>query len=143
LIEFKVSKSTYYRFLKSNPNKDYEDYKLIEKLFIKHKQKIGIRGIKMHLERDYKIIMNHKKIARIKNKYALVTKIRGKNKYKMMHKKKFEHVIFPNILNRKFKQTEADKVYSTDITQIHYNGKRAYLASVKDLCTKEIVGKSI
>jgi transposase InsO family protein len=61
----------------------------------------------------------------------------------MMHKKKFEHVIFPNILNRKFKQIEADKVYSTDITQINYNGKRAYLASVKDLCTKEIVGKSI
>ena len=143
MIEFKVSKSTYYRFLNSNPNKDYEDYKLIEKLFTKHKQKIGIRVIKMHLERDYKIIMNHKKIARIKNKYALVTKIRGKNKYKMMHKKKFEHVIFPNILNRKFKQTEADKVYSTDITQINYNGKRAYLAAVKDLCTKEIVGKSI
>jgi len=52
-------------------------------------------------------------------------------------------VIFPNILDRRFKQTKADKFYSTDITQINYNYKRAYLAAFKDLCTKEIVGKSI
>jgi len=74
--------------------------------------------------------MNHKKIARIKNKYGLVTKTRARNRYRKAHRKMFEHVTFPNVLNRMFKQTEADKVYSTDITQINYGGQKAYLAAV-------------
>ena len=47
------------------------------------------------------------------------------------------------MLNRKFSQTEPDKVYSTDITQINYGGKKAYVAAVKDLCTKDVVAKSV
>ena len=36
-----------------------------------------------------------------------------------------------------------NKVYSTDITQLNYGRKKAYLAAVKDLCTNEIVSKSV
>jgi putative transposase len=97
----------------------------------------------MHIERSEGLIINHKKIARIKIKYNLKTKIRRKNKYKYFAKKKHEHESFPNILDRKFDQREPDRVYSTDITQINYGDKKAYVAAVKDLCTKEIVGKSV
>jgi putative transposase len=97
----------------------------------------------MHIERSEGLIINHKKIARIKIKYNLETKIRRKNKYKYFAKKKHEHESFPNILDRKFDQKEPDRVYSTDITQINYGDKKAYVAAVKDLCTKEIVGKSV
>ncbi|MFT6630840.1 MAG: transposase InsO family protein, partial [Bacteriovoracaceae bacterium] len=31
----------------------------------------------------------------------------------------------------------------TDITQINYGHKKAYVAAVKDLCTNEIVSKSV
>ena len=97
----------------------------------------------MAIERSEGLVINEKKIARIKRKYKLETKIRRKSKYKIFAKKKHEHDIFPNLLNREFDQKEPDKVYSTDITQINYGNKKAYVAAVKDLCTKEVVGKSV
>ena len=36
-----------------------------------------------------------------------------------------------------------DQVYSTDITTLKYANKKAYLAAVKDLGTKEIVGFNV
>lgn len=97
----------------------------------------------MHIERETGLVFNKKKIARIKRKFNLTTVIRRRNKYRSFAKKKQEHETFPNLLSRKFKQQSADKVYSTDITQINYGAKKAYIAAVKDLCTKEIVGKSV
>lgn len=124
-------------------DKDLNDFKLIEKTFLKHNKKVGIRQLKMLIEKDCGLVFNKKKIARIKRKYGLETKIRRKNKYKIFARKKQEHATFPNILARNFKQERPDLVYSTDITQINYSGKKAYLAAVKDLCTNEIVSKSI
>lgn len=143
--EFKLSKSTFYRTYKNfkNKNIDYDDFTLIQKVFIQRKRKVGIRQIKMLLERDYEIIMNRKKIARIKKKYGLVTEIRRPNKYRRFVKKLQEHKTFKNVLDRNFKEKKADRVYSTDITQINYGHKKAYLAVFKDLCTKEIVAKNI
>ena len=122
---------------------DYDDYLIVKKYFDKSKHKHGVRQLKMAIERGEGRVFNEKKIARIKRKYSLETKIRRKNKHKIFAKKKHEHEIFPNLLNRKFSQTEPDKVYSTDITQINYGGKKAYVAAVKDLCTKDVVAKSV
>lgn len=97
----------------------------------------------MAIERGEGLIFNEKKIARIKKKYGLETIIRRKNKYRIFAKKKQEHETLPNLLARNFKQSEPDKVYSTDITQINYGQKKAYIAAVKDLCTKEIISSSI
>lgn len=88
--------------------------------------------------------MNKKKIARIKNKYGLVTKIRRKNKYKKFAMVAQEHKTHPNLLNREFKALAPDEVYSTDITYLNYGrGNKAYLAVFKDLGTKEIVAQKI
>ena len=48
-----------------------------------------------------------------------------------------------NILNRKFRQKEANKVYTTDVTYLTTNKKRYYLSVVKDLGSKEIVAYNI
>ncbi len=50
------------------------------------------------------VIMNHKKIIRIMNKYKLITKIRRRNPYKDTMKKTLKHRTFENKLNREFKQ---------------------------------------
>ncbi|MCX6786136.1 MAG: IS3 family transposase, partial [Candidatus Komeilibacteria bacterium] len=79
----RVSRAGYYKWLKSqqkNP-KDYYDYLLIKEVFDKGKRKYGWRNIQMKLK-ETGIKMNHKKIARIKNKYGLITKIRRRNPYK-------------------------------------------------------------
>jgi putative transposase len=117
--------------------------KIIKKIFVKYKGKLGIRQLKMHIERETGLVFNKKKIARIKRKFNLQTVIRRRNKYRVFANKKQEHETFPNLLDRDFKQESPDRVYSTDITQINYGTKKAYVAAVKDLCTNEIVSNSI
>ena len=144
--KLKVSRSGFYKS-KSNllsSDKDQNSYELIKEIFDEKKEKIGIRQIKMLLNNRYKVVMNKKKIARIKNKYNLITTIRRKNIYKKFAKKTHEHKSCPNFLNREFNRMKADDVYSTDITQFNYGeGKKAYLAVFKDLGTKEIVSSEL
>jgi transposase InsO family protein len=123
--------------------RDAEDLVLIERHFNRSKHKDGVRQLSMEIERKENLVMNPKKIARLKRKYGLVTKIRIKNKYRQFAKKKTEHETCPNILERNFQNLKADQVYSTDVTTLKYDGKRAYFAAVKDLATREIVGKSV
>lgn len=135
-----VSTSGYYRWLRRDNHKDWNDYLIIKEIFNFGKGKLGWRPIKMRLESDHGIIMNHKKIRRIMKKYHLITKIRRKNPYKMIMKKTQEHRTFNNILNRNFKQDMPRKVLCTDITYLYYGqGRKAYLQAIKDIATKEIV----
>lgn len=113
------------------------DENLVKSIFYRRKSKVGIRQIKMILWQDYKVVMNLKKITRIKRKHGLVTKIRKKYKYFIV-KKQYEHKVAGNILNRNFKANRENQVYSTDITQFNYSGEKAYLTVFKDLATKEI-----
>jgi len=137
-----VSRCGYYKWLErlNNPEKDYDDYLVIKDIFEKGKRKLGWRSIKMRIKSDYGIIMNHKKIKRIKNKYGLITKIRRKNPYKAIMKKTREHRTFNNILNRKFKQNMPGKILCTDITYLYYGQcRKAYLSITKDIASKEIL----
>lgn len=123
--------------------RDLLSLKVIMKHFERGKLKSGIRQIAMEIERKEGVVFNHKKIARIKKKFGLKTQIRKINKYRYFAKKKQEHESCPNILERNFKNLKPDQVYSTDITTIKYRGRKAYVAAVKDLGTKEIVGLSV
>lgn len=137
----KVSRSGYYQWLKQADkiDKDFYDYLLIKEIFDKGKKKYGWRQVKMHLEREKKVIMNHKKIVRIMKKYSLVTKIRGKNPYKVIMKKTAEHRTFSNQLDREFKQTIPHRFFCTDITYIPLNHRFTYLCVIKDIASGEIV----
>ena len=66
-----VSRSGYYKWLKDfdKPDKDADDYLIIKEIFEAGKKKLGWRSIQMKLFNEKKIVMNHKKISRIMNKY--------------------------------------------------------------------------
>lgn len=94
----------------------------------------------MILLRDYQIVMNLKKISRIKKLHGLETQIRRRNKYRFMAKGGEDHQITSNLIKREFDIPEVDQIYSTDITYLNYgHGLKAYLSAVKDLGSKEIV----
>lgn len=142
-----MSSSGYYHW-KNNKNnkvnKDKESKELIEAIFNNKHKKAGIRTIKMILDKKYNIVMNLKKIARIKNDYNLKTIIRKKNKYNIFAKKQLENRVTPNVLQRDFNQKIPDKVYSTDISYLFYDkNQKAYLSATKDLATKEIISYSV
>lgn len=48
--------------------------------------------------------------------------------------------IAPNVVNQNFSVSQPNKVWAADITYIPCRQGRLYLASILDLCTKEIVG---
>ena len=83
--------------------------------------------------------MNHKKIQRIMRKYGLVTKVRRKNPYKMIMKKRLEHRIFPNKLQREFYQIVPFKVFCTDITYVPFCRGFVYVSVIKDIASGEVV----
>ncbi len=69
-------------------------------------------------------------------KYNIVCNIRKANPYKRMAKATKEHTTQKNTLQREFKQDIRGKVLLPDITYLTYgNGKRAYLAAIKDAST--------
>ena len=135
-----VSRSGYYQWYGTQDvvDKDYEDFLIIEAIFLKGKRKYGWRTIRMHLETQGNI-MNHKKIQRIMRKYSLIAQIRKRNPYKAIMKKTQEHRIASNVLNRQFVQPVPYRALCTDITYITFHHRFVYLSTIKDICSGEIV----
>lgn len=140
-----VSRSGYYYWLSSSYKRnecernDWEDFQLLYRVFL-DKKKCGIDEIKMALENEYSIIMNHKKIRRIMRKNAIISTIRAAKPYRKIMKATQENATKKNILNRQFNHNMPYKVFLTDITYLPYgSGQWAYLSAVKDGSTGEIV----
>lgn len=139
-----ISVSGFYSWKKrvvNNNNKEIEN--LISKIFFEYKGRIGIRRIKMELERKYNQIVNKKKIQRIKQKLGLKTQIRRKRNNYQGYLRSEKWCIADNILNRQFRQNSANRAYSTDVTYLITKNSRYYLSVIKDLCTKEVVAYKV
>lgn len=147
-----VSRSGYYNYFSSKAekvrNKRDSDDEVVRDIILKafnfKKRKKGARQIKMTLEGRFGIVYNLKRIRRIMKKYQIICPIRKANPHKRMMKATKEHSVLPNMLNRKFKQNMPGKVLLTDITYLFYgNGKKAYLSTVKDSSTNEILSYNL
>jgi len=89
------------------------------------------------------IIMNHKKVLRLMNKYSLLAKIRRRNPYKHIMKTNGEHRTVENKLNREFSWISPLKKLWTDITYIRFKWRWIYLSIIKDIVTSEILSSKI
>jgi transposase InsO family protein len=147
-----VSRSGYYRYFSSKAQelreqRDSQDLivkEYILKAYSFKGRKKGARQIKMTLEGQYGIIYNLKRIRRIMKKDGIFCPIRKANPYRRMMKATKEHTVLPNLLNRNFKQNTPGKVLLTDITYLFYgNGKKAYLSTIKDSSTNEILAYNV
>ena len=143
-----VSRSGYYKYFsseskdlrKSREDKDILSKENVLKAFNFKGRKKGARQIKMVLKDRFNIIYNLKRIRRIMKKYGIVCPYRKANSYRRMMKASKEHTIVSNFINREFKQDIPYKVLLTDITYLSYkNGKKAYLSTIKDSSTNEIL----
>ncbi len=77
-------------------------------------------------------------------KYGILCPHRRPNPYKNIAKATKEHSTLPNTLERNFKQGIPRKILLTDITYLTYgDGKRAYLSTIKDSCTNEILSYEV
>lgn len=141
-----VSRSGYYAWVKAAPVReqqelqDRKDFDLILIAFKMHGYSKGARGIYMALiHMDPPVIMNLKKIRRLMLKFHLVCPFRGPNPYKRMSKSLKTSNYADNLLQREFECYGPRMVILTDITYLPYNGTFAYLSTILDAFTKQIL----
>ena len=136
-----ISKRTYYRY-RNSEDKDYYDYLLIKEIFEESKSTYGYRRVCEGLLVKYGVIFNHKKVARIMQKYNLkpeyIKKLRPNITYK-----RIQENVKPNLVNRKFNVDKPNKVWTTDITYLIFNNKRLYLSTILDLYDRKVVAYKI
>lgn len=135
-----ISKRTYYKY-KDAEDKDYYDYLIIKEIFEESKCTYGYRRITEGLKIKYGVKFNHKKILRIMNKYGLKPKY-ARKKQKQSYKR-IEENVKPNLVNRKFNVSEKNRIWTTDITYLIFNQKRAYLSTILDLYDRKVVAYQI
>ncbi len=137
-----MSRSGYHYHLKNSykrAERDINSLRVVTELFEKSRRKAGVLTLTM-MARRRGHIYNHKRIARIKRQYGLMTQIRKKNPYKFLESAVKTHSEVPNLLQRDFVTPVPDQVYSTDMTYLFYGkSEKAYLSATKDLATNEIV----
>lgn len=135
-----ISKSNYYKYYNQN-DKDYDEYLLIKDIFDESKRTYGYRRIEKGLLQKWGLIMNHKKVQRIMKKYNL--RPQYTRKVKNHSYRRIEENVKPNLLKRKFNTDRPNKIWTTDITYLICNNKRAYLYTILDLYDRKIVAYKI
>lgn len=135
----KVSRAGYYKWRRSAVNKLNKI--TVEDMVKSHIQAIhtirpyyGYPKITDRL-RDEGLLINHKKVYRIMKELDIKSIIRKKRK----HFGKEASNVYPNRLDRQFKQYLPNVAFATDITYIKIGDKFYYLSVVQDLYNNEIV----
>lgn len=135
-----ISKRTYYKY-RNAEDKDYYDYLIIKEVFDESKGTYGYRRITEGVRIKYGVILNHKKVLRIMNKYYLKPKyIRKKQKESY---KRIEENVTTDLVKRNFNVDKPNKIWTTDITYLIWNNKRLYLSTILDLCDRKVVAYQI
>lgn len=133
---FGVSKSGYYDWKRKKENKSDEIIaQTIKELQEKVRYTYGYRRMKILLERETGLILNHKVVQRLMAKYGLQSVIRRKYIYKGSQKV-FK---YDNMLNRNFAANMPNQKWTTDITYIITKQGRLYLSVIKDTYDSYVV----
>lgn len=133
---FGVSKSGYYDWKRRKENKSDEMIaQIIKELQEKVRYTYGYRRMKILLEREKNLILNHKVVQRLMAKYGLQSVIRRKYIYKGSQK----FFKYDNMLNRNFVANMPNQKWTTDITYIITKQGRLYLSVIKDTYDSYIV----
>lgn len=84
-------------------------------------------------------IVNHKKVYRLMKSMKVQAVIRKKR----IFFGKETSVIYPNLLNQKFRAKEPNKIFVTDITYVPFQNRFYYLSVIQDIYNNEIIAWKI
>lgn len=141
-----VSRSGYYAWRGAAPTRaakeeqDRKDFDLILIAYRMDGYTKGAQGIYMALQHmEPPVTMNLKKIRRLMNKYNLSCPIRKANPYRQQARALKTSNTAGNLLQREFEEYGPRIILLTDITYLPYHGTFAYLSTILDAFTKEIL----
>ena len=141
-----VSRSGYYAWVKAAPKReaqeeqDRKDFDLILKAYKHRGYDKGARAIHMRLlHMNPPVVMNVKKIRRLMDKFNLTCPIRKANPYRRIARALKNSDVADNLLKREFECYGPRSVLLTDITYLPYSGTFAYLSTILDAYTKQVL----
>ena len=143
---FGVSRSAYYKWLKSGLTKpqdepDAEITRLIREIVLNHNYRYGNPRVKRELLKKHGIRVSRKKIARLLRKHGL--NARRMRKYTATTDSKHSYPVCENILNRDFSAAKPGQKWVSDITYLRELNGWVYLTVVIDLFDRKVIGWSL
>jgi transposase InsO family protein len=143
---FGVSRSAYYKWLKSGASKTHEDpdaelILLIKKIVLHHNYRYGNPRVKKELFKKHGIRVSRKKVARLLRKHGL--NARRMRKYTTTTDSKHSYPVCENILNRDFFAAKPGQKWVSDITYLRELNGWVYLTVVIDLFDRKVIGWSL
>ena len=138
---FKISKSSYYHWLKSGPSKHWiENEELlvrIKNIFDDSLKTYGSPRIKVELQAQG-FQVSRPRVARIMKAAGIRARI--PRRFVVTTDSKHNYPVAPNILNREFSAIRPGQVWVSDITYIRTNRGWLYLTVIIDLFDRKVVG---
>ncbi len=128
-----IKRSTYYKY-RNTKDPDYTMYLHIKEEFDKSKGTYGYRRVTIALNNKWGKKINEKKVRRIMRKYGIKPKYVKRYKYNVDRKVLIGNVQ-PDLIKRNFNQ----EGWVTDITYLLWGNKRAYLSTILDLKTRDVI----
>ena len=141
---FKISKSSYYLWLKSGPSKRWvENEQLLVKINEVFEASSGSYGSPRIAEelRVLGLQVSRQRTARIMKSAGI--KAKRKRKFTSTTDSRHNYPIVPNILNREFSATRPTQIWVSDITYIKTSKGWLYLTVIIDLFDRKVVGWSM
>ena len=141
-IFFGVSRSGYYAWTKKIDKEDPDKQigELIRDCQKKTRQTYGYRRVQIWLLREFGLVMNHKAVLRVMNKYNLLSKSRRKRKWvqncESIHR-------YTNLFERNFYAERPNLKWCTDISYIPTKEGFVYLSVIKDLYDNFVVAYKV
>lgn len=140
---FKVSSSGYYDWsIRKDCNNSHEEHLKVLVLDAHYRNRETYGAVRLHkymLNNDQYISLW--KVKQIRRSLGIVLK--PKKQFVRTTDSKHGLPVAENVVEQKFQVSQANKVWCSDITYIPTLEGWLYLAGIKDVCTKEIVGFSM
>ncbi len=137
--ELEVSRSGYYDWLKHKPSRRDRDNQALKRRLIELHEKYPAMGLDSlyHMVKP-EFHCSRKRVHR-QMRLAGISSVR-RRAYKATTNSNHSNPIAPNLLQRNFSFDEINQAWVGDITYIPTGEGWLYLATIKDLCSRKVVG---
>ncbi|WP_245733083.1 IS3 family transposase [Salipaludibacillus aurantiacus] len=129
-----VSRQGYYKWRKRRPSvREKLNQRVMSEITLLQRKLKGIYGYRrmtMSMNRIFKEPLNHKRILRLMKRANLLSIIRRK---KRRYKYSSPLHTAENVLNREFQADRPNEKWVTDVTEMKYGNRKAYLSAIMDL----------
>ncbi|WP_300474803.1 IS3 family transposase [uncultured Psychrobacter sp.] len=140
----KIKPSSYYDWLSRDISEQQVHRNqcelLVKAAHSETKGRYGVERLHAHLNRQGHDISPYM-VRSIKEEHGI--KCRSHKRFKVTTDSNHNKLVYPNVLNQQFDTSRPNQAWVSDITYIWTHEGWLYLAGVKDLYTKELVGYAI